>query len=1000
METETTAAFHLSPQQRLIWESAPAKRSRLVVKTEGPLDGIRLRETMGKLVERHEILRTSYLRTAGMKVPFQVVGESSCAELKIEPDGFTIELPAMSADAVSLANIFGEVTALYSGADLSEVLQYADYSEWQNELLGKAGPESEAARDFWAANNWDAVPAPALPFERKTTGDARAAVALGLAVADPDVLAAAWAILLWRLTGQREIVIGRVEEGRTQAEFTGGLGLYAKVLPQYLSFAAELSFGEITVQVKSGRQAAAEWEDSFDASGPASNLKFGFAVSERPDPVTVDGVTFSVIEMETHSAFALELRCDGDGRAELIFDTARFSLESIERIGRMLTVLTAADPSLSAGALPILDAGERERILYEFNQSGFDFPRDRCLHHLFEEQAAKTPDVPALRDEKVAFTYAELNAAANRLAHTLRARGVRANVPVGLLMERSAAMIAGVLGILKAGGCYVPLLPDHPKARLLHQLAETGAPVVVSDEKLAGLLPDFPGETIRFGGNLDAPSENPEWNTGPEDTIYIMYTSGSTGTPKGVAVRHRNVVNYSWYLQHRVGGLGLNFATVSTLAADLGNTCIFPALVSGGCVHVIGYETAMSGALFANYAATHPLDILKITPSHLKALIDSAGASVLPRRYLICGGEALSWSLQRLIREAGCAVINHYGPTEATIGCCMFEGERNVSEWEPATVPIGRPIGNDKVYILDGLQPVPVGVAGELCAGGEGVASGYFRQPAQTEERFVQDPFAKPGELMYRTGDLARFLPTGDVEFLGRIDQQIKIRGFRVEPAEVEAAVRLHPAVRQAVVAPELDSSGERILVVYFVADKRIGAADWRSFLRDHLPEYMVPARFVSVDALPLTPNGKVDFRALSAMGEQSNKAATEAAAGSFAAPRNESEEKMAAIWCEVLKADRVGIDDNFFELGGHSLLATQIIARIRNGFGVQFPLHSFLEAPTIAMVCAKLESFPRMESEEDTIARLMSEIEGISEEEAEMLLRTMDGSSSAETAP
>ncbi len=992
MQSETTGAFHLSPQQRLLWESAPSNRSRLLVKVEGRFDAARLRNAVEKLVERHEILRTTYTRMPGVKTPFQVVGDSSNVDVTIGPGEFTIELPAMSADAVSLSNIFHEVVALYSGVELGEVLQYADYSEWQNELPQKAGTEARAAKDFWASHDWAAIPSPMLPFEKKADSGTRTAIAIGPVSADLDELMAAWAVLLRRLSGQLEMVVGRVTDGRTQDEFVKGLGLYARALPQYISFNGTPTLTDVIDAVKSGRAEVEKWADFFQAGGVSSNSKFGFSVASKPAPATAGGVIFSPIAAEVYSPFSLELRSDGMGGGELIFDGARFSPKLIERMGRMLAILTAADPSVPVSNLPIMDANEEQQTLVAFNETTFAFPRDKSLHRLFEEQAAETPDLPALRDEKVAFTYAELNAAANRLAHTLSARGVRANVPVGLLMERSSATIVGMLGILKAGGCYLPLLPDHPKARLLHQLSETGASIVVSDEKCAGLLPDFAGATIRFDGNGDASSENPQANAGPEDLIYVMYTSGSTGTPKGVAVRHRNVVNYSSFIQSRVGGRGLNFATVSTLAADLGNTCIFPALISGGCVHVIGYETAMSGELFAKYSAAHALDILKITPSHLKTLLDAAGASVLPRRFLISGGEALSWSLYRTIQETGCKVINHYGPTETTIGCCIFDGERNVSEWEPATVPIGKPIGNAEVYILDGSQSLPLGVAGELCVGGEGVAQGYFDQPVETARVFVQNPFGKPGELIYRTGDLARFLPTGDVEFLGRIDQQIKIRGFRVEPAEVEAAVRRHPAVRQAVIAAEQDASAEKILVAYVAANKRIEMAEWRSFLRDYLPDYMFPARVVTIDALPLTPNGKIDFRSLAAL------RLSEEAAGqqSMTAPRNATEEKVAAIWREVLRTDRVGINDNFFEMGGHSLLATQIIARIRNGFCVQFPLHSFLESPTIAMVCAKLDSYPKIESEEDTMARLMQEIEGLSEEEAEMLLKTMESGDDA----
>jgi acyl carrier protein len=355
----------------------------------------------------------------------------------------------------------------------------------------------------------------------------------------------------------------------------------------------------------------------------------------------------------------------------------------------------------------------------------------------------------------------------------------------------------------------------------------------------------------------------------------------------------------------------------------------------------------------------------------------------------VLGGEASSWDLVSRVFQLGqCTVLNHYGPTEATVGCCTFAVRDNdVSAWAPATVPIGRPISNDEVYILDQrLQPVPIGVAGELCIGGTGLAQGYLNQPQQTAERFVPHPFSKDSSArIYRTGDLARFLPDGNVEFLGRIDHQVKIRGFRVEPAEVEALLRQHPSVKQSVIVPYADQSGEKRLAAYVVlANKQTKVEEFRAFLMEKLPEYMIPSAFVGLDSLPLTPNGKIDLRALPSPEEAQSKAGRE-----FVTARNPAEEKLVAIWVEVLKLPQVGVNDNFFELGGHSLLATQIISRIRNNFRVQLPLHSFLETPTIAGLAEKISQCPASETEEEEMARLLQELEGVSEEEAERLLAT-----------
>ncbi|HZP18252.1 MAG TPA: non-ribosomal peptide synthetase, partial [Terriglobales bacterium] len=455
------------------------------------------------------------------------------------------------------------------------------------------------------------------------------------------------------------------------------------------------------------------------------------------------------------------------------------------------------------------------------------------------------------------------------------------------------------------------------------------------------------------------------------------------------AVRHFNLVNYSHFICRRLKldqyPDGLHFATVSTISADLGNTCIFPSLISGGCLHVIGYETAMSPALFAGYTSRHPFDVLKITPSHLATLLNTENpGSVLPGKHLVLGGEAARWDLVERVRQAGkCAVLNHYGPTEATVGCCTFSpGENDVSQWEPATVPIGRPIANDEIYILDQrLQPVPVGVAGELCVGGIGLAQGYLNQPQQTAERFIRNPFSgDPSARLYRTGDLARFLPDGNVEFLGRMDSQVKIRGFRVEPAEIESVLKRHSAVEQAAVVPYEDKAGEKRLAAYLVARGSPRQEDLRAFLLQQLPDYMVPSAFVMVAALPLTANGKLDLRALPPAEQQ-------APAHELVAPRNQQEEKLAKIWQEVLKLDRVGVTDNFFELGGHSLLATQVISRIRSSFRVQMSLQVFLQNPTVAGLAEQIAHCPAIESEEEEMARLLQELEGISDEEAERLL-------------
>ncbi len=645
------------------------------------------------------------------------------------------------------------------------------------------------------------------------------------------------------------------------------------------------------------------------------------------------------------------------------------------------------DSADETDAHPMLSAHDYEQVAIKFNQSVVPYP-DKCVHELFEDQVKRTPQHTALRFHEQVFTYQELNVRTNQLAHFLRKRGVGPNVPAALFVERSAEMIIGLLAILKAGGCYVPLVHDDPQARLACLLADTQPPVLLTTRKLLPRLPVYGGEVVLFDESLHTePVSNPENKTKSSDLVCIIYTSGSTGAPKGVAARHSNLANYIQFICQRLGNPpGWHFATVSTISAILGNTCVFGSLMSGACLHVIDYETAMAPNLFADYVAAHPIDVMKIAPSQLSALLNGAGGRpILPREYVVIGGEKFTWELLQQIRENGtCKVMNHYGPTE-TMGCCTFVVDgHDFGERKPATVPLGRPMSNQQLYIVDRhLQPVPVGVAGELCMSGAGLTQGYFNQPQQTAEKFVANPFSKdPSARLYRTGDLARFLPDGNIEFLGRIDHQVKIRGFRVEPAEVEAVLKQHPEVKQAVIVPEDNPAGEKLLAAYVVPSKPVEIGELRSFMRQRLPEYMVPSRLLMLEALPLNRNGKVDLPALAALAETGQEMERE-----LVAPRNHAEEQLAAIWREVLKQERIGVHDNFFELGGHSLLATQVISRIRSTFRVQFPIIDFLLSPTIADLAEKISQYPRAETDEEETERLLRELEGMSDEEAERLL-------------
>jgi amino acid adenylation domain-containing protein len=503
--------------------------------------------------------------------------------------------------------------------------------------------------------------------------------------------------------------------------------------------------------------------------------------------------------------------------------------------------------------------------------------------------------------------------------------------------------------VVKAGGAFLPLNYEHPPARLAHQIGEAAARVVVTEASVSDRMPavDAPVIVLDRDELEGEPATDPAPVNEPDDLVYVMYTSGSTGTPKGAGVTHRNVVNYTSAILDRLGlaeSRGIRFGAVSALSTDLGNTSIFPALLGGGTLHLVSPEDALDGQRFAEYVRSHPLDVLKITPSHLRALIDAVEpAAIMPREWLVLGGEALAWQLVERLRAAGprCRILNHYGPTETTIGTCTFDLGSAASTG--ATVPVGSPLPGTRAYVVDRrLQPLPLGVPGELCIGGTGVARGYVNRPDETATSFVPDPFAnESGARLYRTGDRVRALRDGNIEFLGRFDDQVKIRGYRVEPGEVERVLATHPGVRQSTVVVRSEGDNDHELVAYVVRSDDASTEELQSFLRESVPAYMVPARFVRMDALPLTPSGKVDRRSLPDPGEVER-------AVEYVAPRTPLEEELARIWQELLGIERVGVYDDFFALGGHSLLATQAVIRIRNAVA-DIPLHSLFNAPTVA---------------------------------------------------
>ena len=1007
--------YRLSPQQKHLWtlqQQGLAYAAQCAILLEGELDAERLENSVRRVIDQCEILRTDFRLLPQLTTPVQVIADKgelvwhTCTLTQIEqlldnekqllsPDvtqvrallaeidsqrhSLILTLPALCADSASLNALVQLVAGNYGDSTVidEETTQYVQFSEWQNELLEDEDP---AGRDWWQQN--PEMHGLMLPFERGGVEVSKLTEATSVAISKIEkdealFLFACWQVLLWRIGQQTEFSIDYVCNGRKYDELANCLGLFAKAVPITGRFEPGIPFNKFLDQLGEATKIAYTWQENYQPNSAVSQQKIGFEYAEQLSNIYARGVVFSV-HKQFHQLdnFKLHLRCVRTGAsttAELHYDAAHFDAEDVKRLASQFATLVNSalqNPSIAIDELEILSKVEQHELLFKWNQTVTDYDINHLVHQLFEARVKQTPDRVAVVCGDKQLTYSELNARSNSLAHRLRRSGVGAGTPVGLYLERSIEMLVGVMGILKAGGAYVPLDSEHPAARLSLQLEQIESTVLVTQQKLAERLAEFNGETICIDSELKEPESNPEPVNTPSDLCYVIYTSGSTGNPKGVGITHRNLTNYALFINKKLQTgeppNQLHFATVSTLSADLGNTCIFPSLISGGCLHVLEQDVVMDSGRFADYIARQPIDVLKIVPSHLDGLLGAAGGrNVLPRKYLLLGGELLSREqFNRISAAAGdCRIINHYGPTETTVGSLTFDASDARAPEGARGVPIGFPIANTQVYVLDGhLKPVPVGVAGELYIGGAGVASGYLNRPEQTAERFISHTFA--GEdwttRLYKTGDLTRRLADGSIEFLCRIDNQVKIRGFRIELGEIEAALQGHDGVRQAVVLAREDEPGHKRLVAYIVAAGKEAPpfANLRDFIAQSLPEYMIPSAFVALDALPLTTNGKIDRRLLPAPDQLRPELTNR-----FIAPRNTIEERLAEIWKQVLGVAEVGVNDNFFELGGDSILSLQIIARASR-VGLRIAPKQLFEFPTIALLAPEIEEVQTAQDE------------------------------------
>ena len=592
---------------------------------------------------------------------------------------------------------------------------------------------------------------------------------------------------------------------------------------------------------------------------------------------------------------------------------------------------------------------------WEANQTYAEYPRERCLHELLTERAASLGDTVAVECDGQSLSYAELHQRSNQLARLLQAKGVSAEVLVGLCVERSIAIVVGLLGILKAGGAYVPLDPSYPCDRVKYVLEDAHVRVLLTQEALLSRLPETSAEVICLDGDERAISKQDGGpvvaNVGPQNLAYVIYTSGSTGKPKGVMLEHRSLVNFLCSMQREPGATPNDaLVAVTTLSFDIAGLELYLPLLAGGRVVIATRAATMDGRLLMRLIELSGATIMQATPTTWRVLLES-GWQGDSRLKVLVGGEALSADLARQLAQRCGAVWNMYGPTETTIWSSLYKVEGK----DEKLVSIGKPIANTTFYVLDAQrEPVPDGTEGELYIGGEGLARGYFEREEMTREKFLPDPFdSRPAARMYRTGDLARFKPDGNVEFLGRIDHQVKIRGFRIELGEIESVLEQHSGVDQAVVAAREDSPGDKRLVAYYVPKLQdsLTAGELRKHVAKQLPDYMTPSAFVRMGRFPLTPNGKVDRKALPAPGVQD----FEAAAG-YVGPRNETERKLVKLWEEVLGINPISVTANFFELGGRSMLAARLFTKILRTFGRELPLSTLFRSPTLELLAKELE--------------------------------------------
>ena len=897
-----------------------------------------------------------------------------------------------------LARELGQLYETYSRGEPPSLpalpIQYADFAVWQHRWLADGALDRQ--REYWLSMLRGAPASLALPTDGRRSERAGSAGATHAVVLSPALsaeitalarreavtpfmtLLAGFITLLHRYTGEHDIVVGSPVANRTQVDLEGLIGLFANTLVLRTDVSGDPPFRELLTRVRDVTLGAFEHQDMpFEklvedlhperslGQNPIFQVTFVFQKA-----ASGSGLNF----VTTGSPFDLSLYViegpDGLFQATFEYRTDLFVPATIKRMADHLQTLLAgatADPDIRVSDLPLLTEAERQHMLADWNATSTWYPADATIDGLVEVQVQRTPDRVALDFEGQQLTYGELDVRANQLAHALVSRGAGPGVLVGVCMDRSIEMVVAILAILKAGAAYVPLDPTYPSDRLGFMLNDSGARVLLTQEHLAARIPAGSAVFLRVDGadapEITAASAAPLARSGTADTVaYVIYTSGSTGRPKGVEVLHRGVVNFLCSMQREPGLAPSDvLLSVTTLSFDIAGLELFLPLMVGARVVIAPRHIAIDGIALSRALESSGITVMQATPATWRMLVDAGwlGNKALK---ILCGGEALPRPLADALLGRVAEVWNLYGPTETTIWSTLHRVGPHTGP-----VPIGRPISNTRVYVLDRLgHPVPIGVVGELYIAGEGVARGYLNRPELTAERFLPDPFTRDADArMYRTGDLVRYSEDGSLDFLGRRDHQVKVRGYRIELGEIEAALGRFPGIRECAVVARDESTGDRRLVAYVVPTHGIdiGPPQLQAHLRQALPDYMVPSEFAILPSLPLTPNGKVDRGALPAP-EPMRPAAT-------VRPETPLEHILVDVWREMLNRPDIGVEDDFFDIGGHSLLALRMLDAVERACGQRLPVATLFAGATIRHLVGVIQQHGR-----DGVRRAMTPIQ------------------------